>query len=112
MPGVLAISLRFESYSTYTASETGIGSNRLFPCTTIGFWQTCVQDSSKKLGIHCSNGSITSLLMDSGCINEWGEMNNVYVQFFSKHLPVRSVLGAIGFAVGARVEIECTAVLK
>ena len=45
-------------------------------------------------------------------ISEWGEMNNVYVQFFSKHLPARSALGANGLAMGARVEIECIAVLK
>jgi reactive intermediate/imine deaminase len=52
---------------------------------------------------------VTVMLAD---INEWGEMNNVYVQFFSKHLPARSALGAIGLAMGARVEIECTAVLN
>ena len=45
-------------------------------------------------------------------ISEWEEMNNVYVQFFPKHLPARSALGANGLAMGARVEIECTAVLK
>ena len=45
-------------------------------------------------------------------ISEWEEMNRVYVQFFSKHLPARSALGANGLAMGARVEIECIAVLK
>jgi reactive intermediate/imine deaminase len=52
---------------------------------------------------------VTVMLAD---ISEWGEMNNVYVQYFSKHLPARSALGANGLAMGARVEIECTAVLK
>ena len=52
---------------------------------------------------------VTVMLSD---ISEWGEMNNVYVQFFSKHLPARSALGANGLAMGARVEIECIAVLK
>ena len=52
---------------------------------------------------------VTGMLAD---ISEWGEMNNVYVQFFSKHLPARSTLGANGLAMGARVEIECIAVLK
>ena len=52
---------------------------------------------------------VTVMLAD---ISEWGEMNNVYVQFFSKHLPARSALGANGLAMGARVEIECIAVLK
>lgn len=44
-------------------------------------------------------------------IAEWGTMNEVYVQFFpAGRLPARSAMGASGLALGARVEIECTAV--
>ena len=42
---------------------------------------------------------------------EWGEMNKVYVTYFDKHLPARSAFGTTGLALGARVEIECIAVL-
>jgi 2-iminobutanoate/2-iminopropanoate deaminase len=45
-------------------------------------------------------------------MSEWGEMNKVYVTYFPNHLPARSALGANGLALGARVEIECLAVLK
>jgi reactive intermediate/imine deaminase len=45
-------------------------------------------------------------------MSEWAEMNEVYVTYFSKHMPARSALGANGLALGARVEIECIAVLK
>jgi reactive intermediate/imine deaminase len=45
-------------------------------------------------------------------MSEWSEMNKVYVTYFGDHLPVRSALGANGLALGARVEIECIAVLK
>lgn len=45
-------------------------------------------------------------------MSEWGEMNKVYRTYFGKHLPARSALGANGLALGARVEIECVAVLK
>ena len=45
-------------------------------------------------------------------MKEWSEMNQVYVTYFSKHLPARSALGANGLALGARVEIECIAVLR
>jgi 2-iminobutanoate/2-iminopropanoate deaminase len=45
-------------------------------------------------------------------MNEWVEMNKVYVTFFPNHLPARSALGANGLALGARVEIECIAALK
>jgi 2-iminobutanoate/2-iminopropanoate deaminase len=52
---------------------------------------------------------VTVMLAD---MSEWAEMNKVYVTFFAKHLPARSALGANGLAFGARVEIECIAVLK
>jgi 2-iminobutanoate/2-iminopropanoate deaminase len=42
---------------------------------------------------------------------EWGAMNRVYVTFFPNHLPARSAMGASGLALGARVEIECMAVV-
>jgi len=35
----------------------------------------------------------------------------VYVTYFEKHLPARSSFGTTGLALGARVEIECIAVL-
>lgn len=41
---------------------------------------------------------------------EWGAMNEVYKTFF-KNPPARSALGANGLALGARVEIECIAVV-
>jgi 2-iminobutanoate/2-iminopropanoate deaminase len=45
-------------------------------------------------------------------MSEWAEMNKVYVTYFGKHLPARSALGVNGLAFGARVEIECIAVLQ
>ncbi len=45
-------------------------------------------------------------------INEWGEMNKVYVTFFSENLPARSAFGTSGLALGARVEIECLAMVE
>ena len=43
-------------------------------------------------------------------IAEWGAMNEVYTTFFPNK-PARSALGASGLALGARVEIECIAVV-
>ena len=42
---------------------------------------------------------------------EWGAMNEVYKTHF-KNPPARSALGASGLAIGARVEIECIAILQ
>ena len=50
----------------------------------------------------------TAMLADVG---EWAAMNEVYVTFFRAHLPARSAFGASGLALGARLELECVAVL-
>ena len=52
---------------------------------------------------------VTVMLAD---MSEWGEMNKVYLEYFSKNLPARSAFGTSGLALGGRVEIECIAVLK
>ncbi|MGL5113985.1 MAG: RidA family protein [Beijerinckiaceae bacterium] len=43
-------------------------------------------------------------------IAEWEAFNDVYRTFFTGHFPARSAFGGIGLALGARVEVECTAV--
>jgi 2-iminobutanoate/2-iminopropanoate deaminase len=45
-------------------------------------------------------------------IKEWPAMNEVYKTFFSEHYPARSAVAGSGLALGARVEIECIAVLQ
>jgi reactive intermediate/imine deaminase len=44
-------------------------------------------------------------------ISEWGAFNEVYKTFFDGRYPARSALGANGLALGARVEVECIAVV-
>lgn len=45
-------------------------------------------------------------------IGEWGAMNEEYRTFFDDNFPARSALAASGLALGARVEIECTATVS
>ncbi len=45
-------------------------------------------------------------------ISEWSAMNEVYVTYFPDHKPARSAFGTSGLALGARLEIECWAVVK
>lgn len=45
-------------------------------------------------------------------INEWGEFNKVYVQYFPDNKPARSAFATNGLALNARVEIECIALIK
>ena len=44
-------------------------------------------------------------------ISEWGTFNEIYRTYFTDHYPARSALGANGLALGARIEVECIAVL-
>ncbi len=44
-------------------------------------------------------------------IHEWRAMNNEYVKFFPHHFPARSAFGTHGLVLGARVEVECIAVV-
>ena len=45
-------------------------------------------------------------------INEWADMNKVYVTYFPSNPPARSALGSSGLAMGARTEIECMATVQ
>ena len=45
-------------------------------------------------------------------ISEWAAFNEVYQTFFEAPYPARSAFGADGLAVGARVEVECIAVVS
>jgi reactive intermediate/imine deaminase len=42
-------------------------------------------------------------------MKDWGRFNTIYASFFDGPMPARSALGANGLALGARVEVECTA---
>ncbi len=45
-------------------------------------------------------------------IAEWPSFNTLYVTYFPGNKPARSAFGANGLALGARVELECWAVLS
>jgi 2-iminobutanoate/2-iminopropanoate deaminase len=45
-------------------------------------------------------------------ISEWAAMNEVYVAFFRSHPPARSAFGTGGLALGARLELECMALVS
>ncbi|MCH2161541.1 MAG: Rid family hydrolase [Phycisphaerales bacterium] len=44
-------------------------------------------------------------------ISEWSAFNNIYQGYFKGRYPARSALGANGLALGARVEVDCIAVV-
>ena len=42
-------------------------------------------------------------------IDQWGDFNGVYTQYFTPPYPARSAMGADGLALGASLELECIA---
>jgi 2-iminobutanoate/2-iminopropanoate deaminase len=42
-------------------------------------------------------------------MSEWSKFNEIYKTYFTGRFPARSAIGASGLALGARVEVECTA---
>jgi 2-iminobutanoate/2-iminopropanoate deaminase len=47
-----------------------------------------------------------------GDIRDWPAFNEVYVQYFKGgRLPARSALGTSGLALGAKIEVECIAMV-
>lgn len=43
---------------------------------------------------------------------DWPAFNEIYRGFFTPPFPARSAFGASGLAIGARVEVECLAVIR
>lgn len=67
-----------------------------------------IRDSVERFGSSMDRVvKCTVFLADMG---EWGAMNEVYRTYFPNP-PARSALGTSGLALGARVEIECIAVI-
>ena len=98
----------------YLSGQIGIdGSGKLVPGGIGAETRQALENIKAVLEQHGSSVDhvvkVTVMLAD---MSEWSEMNKVYVTYFDMHLPARSALGANGLAMGARVEIECTAVIR
>lgn len=68
-----------------------------------------------KIILEAHGGSMDSIVKCTvmlADIAEWPAFNEIYKSFFTSHYPARSALGANGLALGARVEVECIAVLE
>lgn len=98
----------------YLSGQIGVDSSRkLVPGGIVPETRQAMENVKAALERHGSSLDhvikVTVMLTD---MSEWAEMNKVYVDYFSKHLPARSSLGVKGLASSARVEIECIAILK
>ena len=55
-------------------------------------------------------GDVIRCLVMLDDMADWPAFNAVYVEYFEAPYPARSALGADGLALGALIEVECTAV--
>lgn len=71
-------------------------------------------ESMKKI-LEANNSSlekvvkVTVMMAD---MSEWDAMNSIYVTYFPGAKPARSAFGTSGLALGARLEIECIAIVN
>jgi len=56
-----------------------------------------------------SLGDVVACTVFLADMKEWPAFNNVYKEYFKPPFPARSATGATGLALGARVELQCTA---
>ena len=98
----------------YLSGQIGTDSSgKLVPGGILAETQQAMENIKAVLEQHGSSldhvVKATVMLAD---MNEWAEMNQIYITYFEGHLPARSALGANRLAMGARVEIECIAALR
>jgi len=60
-------------------------------------------------GIGLSMAHVVKCTVMIDDIAQWGDFNQVYVDYFPGDKPARSAFGADGLALGAAVEVECIA---
>ena len=60
---------------------------------------------------HSSFDSVVQCTVALADIAEWPAFNEVYRGYFTKHFPARMAFAASGLALGARVEVQCNAVV-
>ena len=88
------------------------GSGRVVPGGIAAETQQTMENIKAALARHGSSlDRVVKATVFLADMDEWAEMNRVYVTYFPEHLPARSALGASGLALGKRVEIECIAVV-
>lgn len=60
---------------------------------------------------HSSFDNVVQCTVALADIAEWPAFNEVYRGYFTKHFPARMAYAASGLALGARVEVQCNAVV-
>jgi reactive intermediate/imine deaminase len=96
----------------YLSGQIGDDDNGLVPGGIEAETRQALENIRDELELRGSSlDRVVRCLVMMADIGEWERMNKVYLTFFPRNRPARSAMGANGLVLGARVEIECTAVV-
>ena len=99
----------------YLSGQVGIvpGTMNLAPGGLEGETRQTMENIKTTLEAHgYSMDDLVKCLVMLADVSQWATFNDVYKTYFDEPYPARSAFGANGLAIGAQVEIECTAVRK
>lgn len=99
-------------HTLYLSGQVGIvpGTMKLAPGGIEGEAKQAMQNIKTTLAAHgYSMDDLVQCHVMLADIKDWGAFNTVYKTFFDKHFPARSAFATNGLALGAKVEVECTA---
>jgi 2-iminobutanoate/2-iminopropanoate deaminase len=113
LPGTLPFSEAVRVGNTlYLSGQIGIvpGTSKLVPGGLREEARQVMENIKASLEAHgYSLRNLVKCTVMLADIAEWSAFNEVYASFLAKPYPARSAFGASGLALGARVEVECTA---
>lgn len=97
----------------YLAGEIGIGADGKLVAGGIKVETKKMMDNigANLSRHHSSFAKVVQCTVALADIKEWADFNEVYKGYFGKHFPARMAYGANGLALGARVEVQCNAVV-
>ncbi len=97
----------------YLAGEVGLGADgKLVPGGVKAETKQVMDNIGANLKRHHSSfDQVVQCTVALADIKEWSDFNEVYKGYFGKHFPARMAYGASGLALGARVEVQCNAVV-
>ncbi|MGH8124186.1 MAG: Rid family hydrolase [Rudaea sp.] len=97
----------------YLSGDIGIGANGKI---VGGGIKTEAKQTMENIGAnlarhHSSFDQVVQCTVALADIADWPAFNEVYKVYFTRHFPARMAYAASGLALGARVEVQCNAVV-
>ena len=97
----------------YLSGELGTGADGKLVAGGIGPESRQMMDNiGRKLAAHGSSfDRVVTCTVALADMAEWPAFNAIYRGYFTTHFPARMAFASSGLALGARIELQCTAVI-